>query len=43
MATAFLDNYTKFASRRDTHIFILYVFSKANHNIIRSTHFLFVR
>ena len=54
MATAFLDNYTKFASRSDTHTFILYFCSKANHNIIRSaknklifylldnTHILFV-
>ena len=33
MATAFLDDYTKFASRHETHTFILYVCSKANHNI----------
>ena len=39
MATTFLDNYTKFARRRDTHTFILYVSSKANQIIIRSTHF----
>ena len=33
MATTFLDDYTKFASRHETHTFILYVCSKANHNI----------
>ena len=45
MATAFLDDYTKFASRHETHTFILYVCSKANAKLHESSKLilLFVR